>query len=352
MKTDIGFVCAILEVESEVYKREYDKAVQEKEDDIETVRNTYIANTPKYQEELVEIEEEFAQKISLAQKVFAKAATDAIKDLRDYEMQRVQTIDEVKLNKIRAISGIPMSSLELQALVQKFGVKGDYWSSRLIQSIADDNGISNFKIESSFDTKLSVLDQLEQQMNEIIKYYPSDNYPEKRALVRFGYLTEPILENAKKIYGGKMRYESDETLANRAYLTILSKHGDVERAFTIQNTLRNAKGQARNLLLCRLAKENQKHNISDFAIELSGNKEEIESFKNGKARLYLHAREAIKRALKATKEDTVKRILEENSENEFMEQLVEAAKNKNEHFKELVSPKTEQQQGQDIGTTE
>ena len=228
------------------------------------------------------------------------------------------------------------------ALAHKFGAKGDYWSSRLIQSIADNNSITGIEIESSLDTKMSVLDQLEQQMNEIVKYYPVNNYPEKRAMVRFGYLTEPILENTKKIYGGKMRHESDKTLADRAYLTILSKHGDIERAFTIQNTLKNAKGQTRNLLLCRLAKENLSKRISDFAIELSGAKEEIDSFKNGKARQYLHAREAVERALKATEKETIEQILENNKENEFMEQLIEDAKEKSVHFKELITPTVEE----------
>lgn len=292
-----------------------------------------------YSEKLIEVDKDFSKTISRLQKDFAKTGIDAIQGLRDHEMQRVQTIDEVKLNKIKAIKDIPMSESELLALMQKFGVKNDYWSSRLIQSVADNNGISNFEIESSFDTKMSILDQLESQLNEIIKYYPCDNDPVKRPMVRFGYLTEKILQNAKEIYGGKMRYESDETLANRAYLTILSKHGDIEKGFTIQNTLKNAKGEIRNLLLCKLAKGN--HNISEFAIELSGNKEEIDSFRNGKARQYLHARAAIERMLKATEEKTILKILEENSENEFMEQLVKEAGRKSEHFKEVVGSKTE-----------
>lgn len=341
MKTDIGYACAILEVESEVYKRKYDEIAKEKKEAIKVVQNTYIPDTPKYREELENVEKEFAQKIIQAQKVFAEAGSNAIEELRDLEMQRVQTVDETKLNKIKAIKDIPMSESELMALAQKFGVKGDYWSSRLIEIIGENNG-ATVNIESSFDTKMAVLDQLEQQMNEIVKYYPADNYPEKRAMVRFGYLTEPILENAKKIYGGKIRYESDETLADRAYLTILSKHGDIERGFTIQNTLKNAKGEMRNLLLCRLAKENLSQKVSDFAIELSGAKEEIDSFKNGKARQYLHAKEAVERALKTTKKEIVQQILEENSENEFMEQLVEAAKKKSEHFRELVSPMAEE----------
>lgn len=342
MKTDIGYVCAILEVESEVYKRKFDEIMKEKEEAVKAVKNTYIPNTPKYREQLDKIEKEFAEKVSQAQKIFATAGTEVINELRNYEMQRVQTIDEAKLSKIKSVKDIPMSEFELLALAQKFGAKGDYWSSRLIQSIADNNSITGIEIESSLDTKMSVLDQLEQQMNEIVKYYPVNNYPEKRAMVRFGYLTEPILENTKKIYGGKMRHESDKTLADRAYLTILSKHGDIERAFTIQNTLKNAKGQTRNLLLCRLAKENLSKRISDFAIELSGAKEEIDSFKNGKARQYLHAREAVERALKATEKETIEQILENNKENEFMEQLIEDAKEKSVHFKELITPTVEE----------
>ncbi|MCX4304085.1 MAG: hypothetical protein OSJ66_08820 [Clostridia bacterium] len=345
MKTDISYVCAVLEVEAEFYKKNYDEAVKKKNEDIEIVKKTYIANTPIYSKKLIEVDKDFSKIISQLQKDFAKTGIDAIQGLRDYEMQRVQTVDEAKLNKIKAVKDIPMSESELLALTQKFSVKNDYWSSRLIQSIADSNSISGIEVESSLDTKMSVLDQLENQLNEIIKYYPCDNDPIKRPMVRFGYLTEKILQNAKEIYGGKMRYESDETLANRAYLTILSKHGDIEKGFAIQNTLKNAKGEIRNLLLCRLAKE--KRNISDFAVELSGNKEEIDSFRNGKAREYLHARTAVERMLKATEEETIHRIWEENSENEFMEQLVKEAGKKNEHFQEVVDSKTDKKTAED-----
>ena len=85
-----------------------------------------------------------------------------------------------------------MSEGELLALTQKFGVKNDYWSSRLIQSIADSNSISGIEVESSLDTKISVLDQLENQLNEIIKYYPCDNDPIKRPMVGFGYLRNAL----------------------------------------------------------------------------------------------------------------------------------------------------------------
>ena len=347
MKTDIGFVCGILEIESEVYKRNFDEAVEKKKKDIEVVQKTYIAGTPKHKSELEAVEQEFSKTISQLQKDFATTGANAIRELRDLEMQRVQTVDETKLSKIKAIKDIPLTKLELEALVQKFGIKGDYWSSRLIQTIADNNGISDFEIESSFDTKMSVLNQLEQQMDKIIRYYPSDIYSKEGALVRHGYLTERILQNAKDIYGGKMRYESNEKLEERAYLTILSRHGDIEKGFAIQNALRNAKGEVRNLLLCRLAKAVKNKRISDFAVELSGNKEEIEDFKNGKARAYIHARDEVERIMKATKKETIDRILEINSENEFMPQLVEKAKKKSGHLRELMESKDVEEQDSD-----
>ena len=349
MKTDIGFVCGVLEIEAEVYKRNYDEAVEKKKKDIEVVQKTFIPNTPKYKSEMEAVEQEFSKTISQLQKDFATTGANAIRELRDLEMQRVQTVDETKLSKIKVIKDIPLTKLELEALVQKFGIKGDYWSSRLIQTIADNNGISDFEIESSFDTKMSVLNQLEQQMDKIIRYYPSDIYSKEGALVRHGYLTERILQNAKDIYGGKMRYESDEKLEERAYLAILSKHGDVERGFAIQNALRNAKGEVRNLLLCRLAKAVKNKRISDFAVELSGNKEEIEDFKNRKARAYIHARDEVERIMKATKKETIDRILEINSENEFMPQVVEKAKKKSERLRELMESKDveEQEEQQD-----
>lgn len=102
-------------------------------------------------------------------------------------------------------------------------------------------------------------------------------------------------------------------------------------------------------MLCRLAKAVKNKRISDFAVELSGNKEEIEDFKNGKARAYIHARDEVERIMKATKKETIDRILEINSENEFMPQLVEKAKKKSERLRELMESKDveEQEEQQD-----
>ncbi len=332
MKTDISYVCAVLESEAIFYRQGYDEFLEEKKKAIREVEETYLPNTPKYHEKLMQVEKEFSEKVVQLQKDFAGAGMEAIKDLKDLEIQRVQTIDEAKLNKIRAIKDIPMSESELMALAQKFGVKGDFWSSRMILSVAENNGI-NLEIESSFDTKMAVLNNLEWQINEIIKYYPNKDR-DKSAYVRFGYLSDRTIQSAKEMYGGKMKYESDERIAQKAYMTILSKSSDIEKGFAIENTLKNATGEVRNLLLCKLSRDSK--SITDFSLELSGAKEEVESFRRGRASRYENARKVIDRVLKATDEETARRILQENEGKEFMEQLVENAKKKSERFREIV----------------
>ncbi len=179
---------------------------------------------------------------------------------------------------------ISLSTLELKAFAAKIGAKGDYWASRALSDIAEQNGIDSVEIglESAYDTKMSILDQLAGQLNRIFKYYGT-NDPIERPKVNYMYLNDTIIERAKQMYGGKAGKLSDSQKADRAYFTVRTQHTDIQKGIAIANVLRNAKDGVRNLILCRIAEDNS---ISSMAAEFSGHFEEITGFKNGLAKEY------------------------------------------------------------------
>ncbi len=65
-----------------------------------------------------------------------------------------------------------MTALELKAFSDKINAKGDYWASRALSDIAEQNGIDSAEIglKSTYDTKMNILDQLTDQLNRVFKY--------------------------------------------------------------------------------------------------------------------------------------------------------------------------------------
>ena len=302
MKTSIEVVTECLKWEADEYKRKYDEIISARERELKEANDTY---KPGCKALLDKIEQINTACDSALTKLKVEAADRALQDvetLREQELERVQTINEPLLAKIRAIENIPMTTLELKAFSAKIGAKGDYWASRALADIAEKNGIDSTEIgiESTYDTKMSILDQLTGQLNSIFKYYGTKD-PKERAHTRFLYLNDVIIERAKQMYGGKIGKLSDSQRADKAYFTVRTQHTDIQKGIAISNALRNAKGEMRNLLLCRLAEDNS---ISSMAAEFSGHWKEIASFKNGLAREYRDA-EKVMENIRRLKDKTV-----------------------------------------------
>ena len=302
MKTSIEVVTECLKWEADEYKRKYDEIKSARERELKEANDTY---KPGCKALLDKIEQINTACDSALTKLKVEAADRALQDvetLREQELERVQTINEPLLAKIRAIENIPMTTLELKAFSAKIGAKGDYWASRALADIAEQNGIDSVEIglESTYDTKMSILDQLTDQLNSIFKYYGTKDTSE-RTKVRYLYLNNDIIERARQMYGGKISKLSDTQKADRAYFTVRTQPTDIGKGVAIANVLRNAKGDVRNMILCRLAED---RTVSNMAAEFSGRMEEIESFRKGLAAEYRAAERALQN-IRNTKDKTI-----------------------------------------------
>lgn len=302
MATSIAVVAESLKFEAEEYKKRYDEIQRTRERELKEAKENYKEGSKMLIERVERIKETCDSTLTRLKVEAADRALQDVEALREQELFRVQTVNEPLLAKIRAISNIPMTALELKAFSAKIGAKGDYWASRALADIAEQNGIDpeEIGIESTYDTKMSVLDQLTDQLNRIFKYYGT-NDPEERPKVNHMYLNDTIIERAKQMYGGKVGRLSDSQKADKAYFTVRTQFTDIQKGIAISNVLRNAKGEVRNMLLCRLAEDNT---ISNMAAEFSGHYDEIASFKNGKAAEYREAERAMQN-IRKVKDKTI-----------------------------------------------
>ena len=302
MTTNIAVVAECLKWEADEYKRKYDEIQDTKKRELKEANDNYRPGSKMLIERTEQIKNACDSALTKLKVESADRALQDVEALREQEMLRVQTINENLLSKIRAVANIPMTSLELKAFAAKIGAKGDYWASRALSDIAEQNGIdpAEIGIESTYDTKMSILDQLTDQLNRIFKYYGTKD-PEERPKVNHLYLNDTIIERAKQMYGGKIGKLSDSQKADKAYFTVRTQFTDIQKGIAISNVLRNAKGEVRNMLLCRLAEDNS---ISEMAAEFSGHYDEIASFKNGKAAEYRAAEKAMQN-IRKVKDRTV-----------------------------------------------
>lgn len=302
MKTSIEVVAEMMKWEANEYRKKYDEIKGARERELKEAEDNYKPGSKMLLDRIEQINNACDSSLTRLKVEAADRAMSDVEALRNQELERVQTINEPLLAKIRAIENIPMTSLELKAFSAKIGVKGDYWASRALSDIAERNGIDSAEIgiESTYDTKMSILDQLTDQLNRIFKYYGTKDESE-RAKVRFLYLSDDIIERAKQMYGGKISKLSDSQKADRAYFTVRTQPTDIGKGVAIANVLRNAKGDVRNQILCRLAED---RTVSNMAAEFSGRMEEIESFRNGLAAEYRAAERALQN-IRNTKDKTI-----------------------------------------------
>ena len=171
---------------------------------------------------------------------------------------------------------------------------------------------------------MSILDQLTDQLNKILKYYGT-NDPDERANVNYLYLSDTILERAKQMYGGKVGKLSDSQKADKAYFTVRTQHTDIQQGIAIANVLRNAKGEVKNMILCRLAEDN---GISSMAAEFSGHMDEIADFKNGKAQEYREAQKALQNIRKTKNKAVIEHAAEQYETMPFLAACLKMRRNR------------------------
>lgn len=316
MKTNIEVVTVALQYAAEEYKRRFDEIQNTRKRELKEADDNYKPGSKMLKEKIEQINSACDKALAKLKVDIADRAIEDVEVLRKHETERVQVINEPLLAKIRAIEELPMTTLELQAFADKIGVKGDYWASRALANIAEKNGIDSADIglEATYDTKMNVLDQLLSQLDSIIKYYGQKDATLERANVNFLYLSDTIIQRAKKIYNGKIGQLTDNQAAKKAFFTVKAQQTDIERGVCISNILRNSKGNIRNKILCLLSEDTS---LSEMAVEFSGKAEEIASFKNGLAKEYRAAERALQKIQGTKTKEIIENTVAEMENNSF-----------------------------------
>ncbi len=322
------------------YAEQYKVAMAERDKALKEVEANFKPDAPFYKARIKEINEAFDKTIADKRIESMDSAMTYIIDIRETEIEKAKKIDTAALEKILALKDIPLSKSEILAIKDRYGAK-DYYSGRMLAVIAEKNGIelSEVGIEAPLDTKLGVLSALEKQMDIVIRdWSPDAKETDKREkhVIAIAALGEETLRTFEQRWTNDYSDGSDSDVANKAYLRIKAAESQSEKAILISNALRNAKGEARNLLLYKLALDSDS-NISEYAFGLSGHSEEIAEWKSGKAESYASAVKLVEDIAPIRDLSVVMQRIEEHSDNPFLDSMLKEAAKDSETIRTAIS---------------
>jgi len=270
------------------YQKKYIDITEAEKKELAILDRDYKVGSPTYIAKKQEIQLACDMAIIKAREEAAKKATEAIEELREWELTGVSTINETALARINLLRGIPLTITELQQILKKYGSK-NYICQRAIAALAEENGVSvsDLPLDASIDIKLNVLDQFCHQLDLLLEHFSLTAKTREASEARFLYLNDSVLDNAIKIYTNGTEDLSEADAAERAYYKIRAMSGQMSKAVAISNSMRNLKKEdTRNMLLYRLATDDT---IMAEAYQVAGISDVIAEWKGGKADRYAKA---------------------------------------------------------------
>lgn len=266
------------------YRFEVESIQKACSDRVQYVKDTYKDNTPEQRGEIEKAKQKAESDISRARVGVAKEVIEKAEKIKEAELVEMTFIDTKRLDKIRAISDLPLTTAEIKVLNDNLGL-GDYWCSRAIGELAEKNAVSlaEVGIVPSYDVKMDILNQCLNNFNRfIVNYEPNLNGKMKSVeqMELEAGVSADVLNRAYEMYAGEYARETVADIVSKSLMHLSTRKTDFEKGLIIGNVLSNVKDNqdAKNKLLCEIALDNS---ISDLAIEMSGYGDAIRTFKNG-----------------------------------------------------------------------
>ncbi len=327
-----------LQAELSNYKEKFDSIIATQERELAEIKQTLIPNTPKYHQEQTRIKQACQDAIASLRAKAIEHIGESSTEFKNQIIAKVRVINQADIDAIKSLQGIPLSSEEFKVIVDKFS-KGNYWNDRLLAVIGEENGVDfGGMLETSLDVKLSVLNQLVEQSDKVLKYYGDKSEKEEDRNARYLYLNDEVVNSAVKMFSGTDNTATPSEVAEKAYLQILSGQTDISRGLTLANTLNNVKGAARNELFTLIKSDNR---LSELSKTYSGYSKEIADFN---ASQYIKAKDSIDK-IRTIKDDAIiKNIIDDMQENTFFsDMLASEIKNNPQLYSFVGTPETSEE---------
>ena len=308
-------------------KKDFEDILKEASGKRKAIDEAYNHNSKAYAEAVENAKKEKESKIAEAKGYYAKDIIKLAQEIKEDEEAEMFRIEKTGLEYIQAVSQLPLTTRELQALNEKYGI-ANYWNSRAIAELCEKNGVdaSTIGIRPSFDTRIDIIDEVVAGFIDYLEIASQGqkNRPSTAEEIKaIASVSKEVLDRSVEMYSGSSLESNAENVVSKAMLNMKMQRTDVEKGIMLGNILRNNKKNPDilNKLLCEFSLDST---ISETASQLSGFDEEIQSFKNGKAKQYKEAERTLRDIKEMTNEAAIEERIEYFKDNQFFMDMVKS----------------------------
>lgn len=308
-------------------KKDFEDILKEASGKRKAIDEAYNHNSKAYAEAVENAKKEKESKIAEAKGYYAKDIIKLAQEIKEDEEAEMFRIEKTGLEYIQAVSQLPLTTRELQALNEKYGI-ANYWNSRAIAELCEKNGVdaSTIGIRPSFDTRIDIIDEVVAGFIDYLEIASQGqkNRPSTAEEIKaIASVSKEVLDRSVEMYSGSSLESNAENVVSKAMLNMKMQRTDVEKGLMLGNILRNNKKNPDilNKLLCEFSLDST---ISETASQLSGFDEEIQSFRNGKAKQYKDAERTLRDIKEMTNEAAIEERIEYFKDNQFFMDMVKS----------------------------
>ena len=308
-------------------KKDFEDILKEASGKRKAIDEAYNHNSKAYAEAVENAKKEKESKIAEAKGYYAKDIIKLAQEIKEDEEAEMFRIEKTGLEYIQAVSQLPLTTRELQALNEKYGI-ANYWNSRAIAELCEKNGVdaSTIGIRPSFDTRIDIIDEVVAGFIDYLEIASQGqkNRPSTAEEIKaIASVSKEVLDRSIEMYSGSSLESNAENVVSKAMLNMKMQRTDVEKGLMLGNILRNNKKNPDilNKLLCEFSLDST---ISETASQLSGFDEEIQSFRNGKAKQYKEAERTLRDIKEMTNEAAIEERIEYFKDNQFFMDMVKS----------------------------
>jgi hypothetical protein len=321
---NIAELIRLLQSEKIMYKADFDKLLSDKESKLKEIDQIYKPNTPQYKAEKDKANNNFTKAIEKLRAESRKNVEAEFTNMLADEKQKVLKVDNILLQKVAMLTNnTVLTPLETQVLIEEFGGR-DYHVDKLLKATAEQNGLlidglTSVNLQADYDTKVSILGQLQSQYETFISDYNGKPTANVNVL-----LDDSVLQRAESLYNGK----SDTTTAEpqniaRAVMAQVKarENNPISQGMIIKNALRNATADVKAEIMTRIATSD----ISNLALEFANVTDSLTAFKNKELTEYSTAEKAFNDMENATTIESGTAVLKANKGNKYLSDMVDTA---------------------------
>lgn len=255
----IDFLTAAIISARTDYEKTFDSAVADAEKKKQIANSSFIG--ARLKEELAKIEEEKTSRIKEAKENAMAQVSSYASQIRNKERKEITngTLELRSFQELEAIGRLTVTPEEFAALCGKYEKSG-YWSKRLLNQIAEENGLP-YSLGLSIDSKLKIVSDLVNGFSDYMELYAgkgkTDLSADKDAKVAAMMSDSALIRAARNFTAGDVLGTlSDDRMATAIYNSIKSSDA-FSGAMKLKNFLENAPENSKNLLLLHLVGDSE-----------------------------------------------------------------------------------------------